>query len=231
MGAGKVLKNFLAQLLVQNLWNFTSEQRPGITFALSSRAGKETLLRPPRTTFNTNPYLASFLTGVLAREQRRRGIAGVSLVLEGSLAAQGDDLYWRVLRPTALLAAMVLALVGKPVIGLAVFLVGFNLLAQGERLVGYVRGLKRGRGALKDVIARMTRVKRLLLTLGGVLMGLLAAVMIFRLDVSSGLLQPDQWMFFIPCLAVSLLFAVFKGSVILNLVVNLVVLAVLGAFL
>jgi len=183
MGAGKVLRNFIAQLFVQNLWNFRTEQRPGMTLVLSSRSKNGKIVESPRLTFNTNPYLASFLTGVLVREGHRAGIERVSSVLETSLAAAGDDLYWRVLRPTALLAGMFFVVIGQPLIGILIFLSGFNLFTQGERLVGYARGLKRGRKALSDVLASLGRVKRILLPLAGGLVGLLCAVLLFNLAI------------------------------------------------
>ena len=81
MGAAKILKNFIAQFFVQNLWNFASEQGPGMAFVLSARSRKKTVIRPPQSTFNTNPYLASFLTRVLVREQNKEGIEWVSSLL------------------------------------------------------------------------------------------------------------------------------------------------------
>ncbi len=231
MGAGKVIKNFAAQLFIQSLWNFASEQKPGITFVLSSRSRKKALVRPPLPTFNTNPFLASFLTGVLVREWHKDGVKDVTHLLESSLAAQGDDLYWRVLRPTALLAGMFLALLGQPLFALGVFLLGFNFFAQGERLLGYVRGFKRGRKALPHLIASLGRTKRIILPVAGVLIGLLAGAMIFRLDSSSFLLRDVEWFIFLPLLAVSFVFAVLRLSVLLNLVVNLLVVIVLGALI
>ncbi len=66
------------QLFVQNLWNFESKQGPGITLALSSRSKNGKIVESPRLTFNTNPYLASFLTGVLVREWNEKGMEGIS---------------------------------------------------------------------------------------------------------------------------------------------------------
>ena len=77
MGAGKVLRNFIAQLFVQNLWNFRTEQGPGMTLVLSSRSKNGKIVEPPRLTFNTNPYLASFLTGVLVREWNEKGMEDI----------------------------------------------------------------------------------------------------------------------------------------------------------
>lgn len=230
MGACKVLKNYLMQLFVQNMWSFASEQKPGITLVLSARSRRKMVIRPPQSTFNTNPYLASFLTGVLVREQRQEGKEGTSSLLESSLAAQGDDLYWRVLRPTALLAGMLLVVAAQPLIGILIFLLGFNLFAQGQRLIGHVRGLKRGRKALRDVLASLARLKRILLPLAGAVVGLFCAAIVFNLD-TSGFLLRQGWFVFVPLFAVSLVFAFLRISPLFNLLGNLLIVVVLGIFL
>jgi mannose/fructose/N-acetylgalactosamine-specific phosphotransferase system component IID len=230
MGTGKVLKNYMMQLLIQNLWSFTSEQKPGLTFLLSARSRENRVIRPPKATFNTNPYLASFLTGVIIREQHKKGAEGVSSILESTLAAHGDDLYWRVLRPAALLAGMVLVIVGQPLAGLCVFLVGFNFFAQGERLVGYARGLKKGRKAFTEVVTSITRIKKIVLPLAGGLVGLLCAVFIFNLDASRSLVT-EGWFVFIPLFGISFVFAFLRISPLFNLLVNLLIVVVLGVLL
>lgn len=228
MAFGKVLKNFVAQLLVQNIWNFSSEQRPGMMLVLSMRSKRGEVVTPPRLTFNTNPYLASFITGILVREMRRSKIEDVSSLLETSLAAQGDDLYWRILRPLTLLAGVLLALLGQPVFGVLVFLVGFNLIAQGERLSGYVRGLRKGKAGVSAMIASIRRKKKILLPVAGVLTGVLCGAMTLNLGIAGFFIQGTEWFVFIPMFALAFLFALLRLSPLLNLVVNLIVLVIIG---
>jgi len=230
MGAGKILKNFATQLLVQNLWNFASEQRSGMTFILSSRSKRRIVVRPPGESVNTNPYLASFLTGVIVRESHRKGVEGIKSLLESGLAAQADDLYWRVLRPTALLAGLFLVLLGQPLAGLCVFLLGFNILAQGERLVGYARGLKMGKKGLSMVLASMARTRSVLAPFAGGLMGIISAMFVFNLDRASAAFSVN-WFVFAGFFTVSMVFAVLRISPLFNLLTNLVLVVILGMFI
>lgn len=227
MGAGKILKNFLVQLFVQNIWNFHSEQRPGMTLVLSSRSRKGKVVLPPRTSVNTNPYLASFLTGVIVREKHRKGVVEVSSILESSLAAQGDDVYWRILRPAALLAGILCVILGQPLIGLLVFFLGFNVMAQGERLFGYARGLKKGKRGLKEVLTSLGRMKKVLLPVSGALIGLLIASVLLPVHLNPLVAGGVEWYLFLPFFGLAFLGAMFRITPLLNLAVNLIVLVLL----
>lgn len=236
MALPKILVNYLAQLLIQNGWNFRNEQKMGMTLVLSlENRGKITSV--PRNTVNTNPYLASFFTGVLVNEminkdkQPEGKIEEISSTIESSLAAHGDDLYWRILRPTSLLVAMGFVMFGQPLIGLLVFIFGFNLLSQGERLLGYRRGLRKGKEAFLDFIKSLARLKRIILVVSGVVVGFLLACMIFSPQVESLLFNEVEWFVFMPLFVVSILFAFLRVSPFFNLLVNLLIVFLLGVFL
>lgn len=73
--------------------------------------------------FNTNPYLANFILGGLLRLETDlaagRGGSGAQIrrfrdTLAPTFAALGDQLFWLGLRPTVLLAAVLLAGAGSP---------------------------------------------------------------------------------------------------------------------
>lgn len=228
MAFGKILKNYISQLLIQNIWNFTSEQRPGMMFVLSSRSTTGKVVAPPRFSFNTNPYFASFLTGILVREARRGQAEEVSSILETSLAAQGDDLYWRILRPAALLAGSLCVLLGQPLVGIVAFLVGFNLFAQGERLLGYVRGLRLGRQGVNVMLGSIRLQKKILLPITGVIIGVLAGCMTLDLRFEGFLTQGVEWFIFIPMFAVAFLFALLRLPPLMSILLNLIVLVMIG---
>ena len=228
MGVRKIITNFMTQLFIQNVWNFSSEQRSGMILVLSTRT--RTVIRPPRSSVNTNPFYASFLTGILVREWNKKEIGTVLGVLESTLAVQGDDLYWRLLRPTALLAAIFLVLLGQPLLGIGVYLLGFNIFAQGERLVGYPRGLKNGKYAVGKLINNTARIKKVVFPIGGFVTGLLLGTSIFNIDISSPLINPD-WFLFIPLFFISVLFSLFKIPTLLTFLFNLVALVIAGFIL
>lgn len=229
----KIFVNYLAQLLIQNGWNFRNEQKLGMTLILSlENRGKITSI--PRNTVNTNPYLASFFTGVLVNEgakQQGGKIEEVSSIMESTLAAHGDDLYWRILRPTSLLVAMGFVLFGQPLIGLLTFFFGFNVLSQGERLLGYRRGVRKGKDGLLDFIKSLARMKRIMLVISGLAVGFLISCMLFSPSVESLLFNGVEWFVFLPLFVVSVLFSFLRVSSILNLLVNLLIVCLLGVFL
>ncbi len=236
MVLSKILVNYLAQLFIQNGWNFRNEQRPGMTLVLSLRnRGKITSI--PRNTVNTNPYLASFLAGVLVKERSRSNIEGTrnfeetTSIMESGLAAHGDDLYWRILRPTSLFVAMGFVLFGQPLLGLLVFIFGFNILSQGERLLGFRRGLTKGKDGFVEFMKSLSRIKRIILIVSGVAVGFLVSCMLFSPHVESFLFNAVEWFVFLPLFLVSLMFAFLRISPFFNLLANLLVVIVLGVLL
>ncbi|GEM_PF-1866101 len=230
MGFIKVLRNYLLQLFVQNVWNFKTEQSPGMRLVLSFNS-KKGMPTPPRSTFNTNPYLASYLSGVILKELRRGDKSGVSATLESSLAFQGDDLYWRVLRPVTLIVAMILVIFAHPSAGIIFFLLAFNILAQGERFIGFSRGVKKGRHGLKEMFINIARIKKTLLFTSALLVGFILSVMFFPLEDAGLLILGFQWYWVLLLLSISLIFSIFRLSPLFNFAVNLVVIILLEVVL
>ncbi|NLI98971.1 PTS system mannose/fructose/sorbose family transporter subunit IID [bacterium] len=223
----KILVNYMFQLFIQNGWNFHNEQRIGMTLALSIR-NKGRIVSIPRNTLNTHPYLASFLAGVLLKENSGEKMEEISSLLETSLAAQGDDLYWRLLRPAALLISMGFVLFGQPLIGMLVFFLGFNAFAQGERLVGFKRGLEKGKEALVPLLTSLSKIKKIVLIVAGVILGFLVSLMLFILNNEHFLFARVEWFIFLPLFAVSLFFSILKIPFILGLFFNLAAVIVVG---
>ncbi|HLD29412.1 MAG TPA: PTS system mannose/fructose/sorbose family transporter subunit IID, partial [bacterium] len=105
--------------------------------------------------FNTHPYFASLIVGVVLRKEEEysetgkeeilRDIKNWKLNLAGPLAALGDSLIWSLWRPLTAIAAIFLFFTGEdfpvyyPVL---IFLVGYNLLPFFIRWRGLIEGYR-----------------------------------------------------------------------------------------
>ncbi len=109
---------FARSFLVQSVWNPRGMQNVGLCFALLPLA--RSLSEPERrkfmmrhlSFFNTNPTMASYVIGAVARaEAEGRGALesdDIKLTMGGPLGMAGDSLMWGAVRPLAgLIAALV----------------------------------------------------------------------------------------------------------------------------
>lgn len=174
--------------LLQATWNYERQQGLGWAWALEPalrRIYPDPALRAERLAehtayFNTQPTMASLALGaVAALEERRAGgegldaeaIARIKGVLGSSLAALGDRLFWFTLRPVAACLGVWLALDGRWVGALAMWLC-YNLLHLGVRWAGVRWGYRAGPAVLSGgVRPRFERLSRGLAALGACLIG------------------------------------------------------------
>lgn len=118
MDFGLQLSMFLRSLLIQAGWNYQRMQNFGFVFALAP-ALRRAWPDPAKfaaaaarhsATFNTQPYMAGFILGNIARMEERAAeagggpdeearIMGVRQALASSLASIGDRIFWGRLRP------------------------------------------------------------------------------------------------------------------------------------
>lgn len=158
MALGRRLKGFLCLLALEGSWSFEGRQGLGFLTTLSWWLPKEKGLSLGHP-FNTNPYLASLLL--------KEGVGSGPSPVEGVLAAWGDELFWRYLRPLLAGVAVWFTLLGvewAPV----VFLVGFNLPAQGIRWAG----IGWGRAGVERLGGWVRRVAPILELSGAVVVGM-----------------------------------------------------------
>jgi len=118
MPFGLHLSLFLRSLLIQAGWNYQRMQNLGFVYALSP-ALRRAWPEPEKfaaaavrhsATFNTQPYMAGFILGNVARMEEAAAasgggpaaearIMGVRQALASSLASIGDRIFWGRLRP------------------------------------------------------------------------------------------------------------------------------------
>ncbi len=166
---GDLFHVFLRSFLIQSAWNFERGLNYGFAFALAPilrrvylRADQPKSFQRHFEYFNTQPYMACFILGAVARmetemasspeaDRQRRGeeIHALKVGMMGPVAAMGDSLFWATYRPFCVILAVTLAYSGAlpsgryslvvPLLFLAVFNAGHLMVrtlafAQGWRL-------------------------------------------------------------------------------------------------
>lgn len=125
--------------------------------------------------FNTNPYSAGTIAGIVIRSERAGDpeIDRILGALQSSLAASGDEFFWRALRPTLLLLGLIAATF-EPLAGPVVFLLPFVAVTQWVRIRGVVLGLNQGKQAALAAVKNHTRAAGWLVMIAAFLVGVLA---------------------------------------------------------
>ncbi len=178
------LRLLLRSFAIQGSWNFPQMQGLGFLYALApwlrrvNGADTRRCFRRHLGYFNTNPYMVTYVLGVVARlEEEGLGEESVQMRtnLMGPLGAIGDGLYWAGFRPLCLLSALVIATVrveAAPVF----FLVAYNAVHIVDRWpylnFGYEKAHEaiEGASSLKD--RSLGRISRKLITpLAGFFLG------------------------------------------------------------
>jgi mannose/fructose/N-acetylgalactosamine-specific phosphotransferase system component IID len=182
-----LLQVFARSFLIQASWSFERMQSLGFAYALSPVLKRlypdpgeyGSRLQQHMEYFNTQPYLAPFILGAVARieEDRASGREGqtdgtvLKNALMAPLGALGDSLFWAGLKPVCALIAVSLLMTGVPWAPL-LFLVLYNsghVWVRAELLVwGY-----RSSGDVLSLINRyrLTSVARMCKTLSLVVLG------------------------------------------------------------
>lgn len=199
-----LMRVFLRSLLLQAAWNFERMQNLGFAYALvpavnelyPEAAARDEAMRRHLEVFNTHPYMASIILGVVLKleEDLASGalegdtkIRSIKVGLLGSYGAIGDGLVWAGIKPLAMLLGVAAGIFVSPWAGLAVFLVAYNLahlaLRVGGFSVGYTRGIP-GVLAVRDWnLPRWTKRVR---TTALVILGGLAAWWVLRTPWGEG---------------------------------------------
>lgn len=185
---------FWRSLFFQTLWNFQRMQNVGWCFAIwpairrlyPSPEARRALAREHLEYFNTHPYFANLILGVVAGMEeehaqgrlRREQLQAAKKSMSGPLAALGDTVFWATARPlSAVLAIAVGSAAGADGWWLVplLFLALYNLLHIPARAGGLALGYKL-RSEVIHVLMRLNaqRVVRGAYLLGaGVALGML----------------------------------------------------------
>lgn len=158
----------LRGLLLEAPFNPVGQQRGGLAWILHPAKPPD-----PEAPFNAQPALAGYLTGWWESGQRefwserRAGVAA-------ALGALGDRLVWGLLRPFAILLALLASAIGPPGVAAGLLLVGYNAAEVALRWRCVRVGL-RGPGAVLRDLERegLPRLARPLARSNALLVGVL----------------------------------------------------------
>jgi mannose/fructose/N-acetylgalactosamine-specific phosphotransferase system component IID len=181
-------------MLLQATFNYERQQGIGWAWALTPAlerilpdpAERRERLAEHTAYFNTQPTLASFALGAVARLEQERvdgtvdaeTVGRVKGALGPALAAIGDRLFWFTLRPFAACLGILFAL-GGSALGAAVLWLAYNAVHVTLRLAGVGIGHDQGPAVLGGTLRkRLEGLVRRLGLLGCALLGVLVAALL-----------------------------------------------------
>jgi mannose/fructose/N-acetylgalactosamine-specific phosphotransferase system component IID len=175
---------FIRSLSLQGSWSFQDMQGMGFFYALSpwlqSVHGElsKSALRRNLGFFNANPFMATYLIGVVSKleaDGRPERVQSAKDALMGPLGATGDGLFWATLRPLAVVFGLCVALF-SPFAGIIVMLVLFNAVSISTRWLLLAKGYQNADEPLGYIADRgdqaaISRFSQILAPLLGFLLG------------------------------------------------------------
>jgi mannose PTS system EIID component len=186
---------FWRSFFIQTSWSYDRMQSLGFAFALlpvlrrlyPDRSEFASRLGAHMEYFNTQPYLASFVLGAVARKEEERAAGGsaaedpaaVKKALMAPLGALGDSFFWGGLKPLSAALAVAALLAGAwwaPLL----FLVLYNTVHVGLRAALVFTGYRSG-GDAAVLVSRyhLPRLARVFKALGLAVIGCIAGTAAF----------------------------------------------------
>jgi mannose/fructose/N-acetylgalactosamine-specific phosphotransferase system component IID len=229
LGIGRLIKLVLASLFIQTSWSFFSMQAMGFLFNLTLGVKdpdqKRELFRAHKGFFNTHPYMASYIVGAALRAydrgEKTEEIVRFTSVAQTSFASVGDQLFWQAVRPSLLLAAVVLGIKYGPV-GPILFLVLYNILHLYHRVTGLLEGYGRGWDVIYLLKARrVTLPQQMSEGFGAIALGFLPLLATWNM----------RFLLVLPLTALFLIMLIRKYSAVLIIVLILVIFLVTTVFM
>ena len=141
-----IFPTLLKSMFYQGNWNITNMQGTGFRWLLKDFFKNNKTNLPsdfdssPLYYFNTNPYLVTFILGLLLKETQEKGIIGdYDKIYASALAALGDTFFWHALRPFAFFISLWAILI-NPVFLVISYFVIFNIFNVVFRILGFYYG-------------------------------------------------------------------------------------------
>jgi len=180
MGFTEIIKGFIALVFLQSSWSYLGRQTLGILSAIILLGNNKTTDANPepskdqlkdriwqKLSINTNPYCIAVMVGIAFN--RKGEIFDESYFsLQHIFGAIGDEFFWRTFRPTLLSLTILFLLIGYflsanfNAVGIfkftpLVFLIPYNIIAQGTRIRGLSQGKKYGKQAAIFLIENLRK--------------------------------------------------------------------------
>lgn len=146
-----VIPTILRSMFYQASWNVENMQGTGFSWLVKDmfRRNKIKVRQDFKLSyshyFNTNPYLITFILGLLLKEAKKGDQIGTYMQTYASaLAALGDSFFWHSLRPFTFFFAVWIALI-EPLFTVPLYLLLYNFFHFGFRFFGFYFGYNMGR--------------------------------------------------------------------------------------
>lgn len=184
----RFLKIFFSNFFIQTSWSFSVMQGMGFLTSLHlslPEEQKKTMLATHKGTFNTHPYMSSYIVGATVRAYDEgtyspNEIKRFISISEKSFASAGDLLFWQTVRPALMLISVILAW-HFGIVGPITFIVIYTILHLYHRIQGIYDGYNHGWNVIYRLkSARFTTVQYLFDNLGALACGLLISLISFK---------------------------------------------------
>lgn len=156
-----ILPTLIKSMFYQSNWNISNMQGTGFIWLIKDffRHNKTKLPEDFDIDsvyyFNTNPYMVTFILGMLLKEARVNGkIGSYDKIYASALAALGDTFFWHSLRPFVFFVSLTVILI-NPVLVIVLYVVIFNIFNIMFRVLGFYYGYNFG----ANVITFFNRIK------------------------------------------------------------------------
>lgn len=195
---------FWRSLFIQCVLNFDKMQNSGFATAMmpvikklfpQGEEQKKALLRHFEH-FNTQPYVANIIMGMIAAKEKEYATSGDNKILDNihrlkeqtaiAFAALGDTFFWGTWRPFISLLGVVFVLPGIILerqsligIGIAVFLIMYNLIPLMVRWYGLRLGYEKQEGAIEIILKAKPVIQKIIWWIQGISLTILACLGMF----------------------------------------------------
>jgi mannose/fructose/N-acetylgalactosamine-specific phosphotransferase system component IID len=192
MGFIEILKGFFISMFLSSSWSYLGRQSVGILAILLSltKGEKRNLIKEralARNAFNTNPYCTGVMIGIVLNNENELQKESF-FSLQHIFGSIGDEFFWRALRPTLLSLSVLFLLIGylwsKEINSIGVFvltpllfLLPYNIIAQGIRVRGLSQGKKLGRVAAVQLVELLRRPISKLYNLSAFIIGMILTIL------------------------------------------------------
>lgn len=141
-----IFPTLVKSMFYQGNWNVTNMQGTGFKWLVKDFFKQNKTNLPvdfndsPLYYFNTNPYLVTFILGLLLKETQTKGkIDDYDKIYSSAFAALGDTFFWHSLRPFAFFIS-IWAVFINPILPVILYLVVFNIFNIVFRILGFYYG-------------------------------------------------------------------------------------------
>ncbi len=150
-----ILPTLIKSMFYQGNWNITNLQGTGFTWLLKDFFKHNNTELPSDFNssslyyFNTNPYLVTFILGLLLKETQQYGkIGDYDKIYGAALAALGDTFFWHSLRPFIFFLSICTFII-DPLFMIILYFLLFNLFNIIFRVLGFYYGYTLGRNVIQ----------------------------------------------------------------------------------